>query len=390
MVKNTIGIIDPCDYLSEEAFGGTMGFVNSIVPYMKPDTVIIFGLSYGDSIPWKRYKITSNVTFIPIERAKSSSIIPMRLKAFMKYMYRRRRILKSGCDILYIHSPETCLPFLKNYSKIPIIYHRHGSDNPLARSKFKYARKNLIKKSFDLILNSVHIYSDWIITIDKLCLEYSRNIGTIYKSSLLMNGVDTMKFYPSFNMREKIRNRYKLSDNECCILFVGRVEKNKGVEYLIDCIPFFKKMNFNSHIFIAGNGSDTNNIRKKIQNENIISDVTFLGRVSHRNLIEFYNMADVLALPSEMEGVPMVILESLSCGTPVVASDVGGIPEIINDTNGIVPNEISGEAFSRAIVEVYLKKLERLSVAKTVYELSAKNYVKKFKKIINENLMDNR
>src|SRR6185295_2613900 len=62
--------------------------------------------------------------------------------------------------------------------------------------------------------------------------------------------------------------------------------------------------------------------------------VRFVGRVAHDNLVEHYNAADALLLPSEREGMPNVVLESLACGTPVVATRVGGIPEVLTAVAG--------------------------------------------------------
>ena len=95
------------------------------------------------------------------------------------------------------------------------------------------------------------------------------------------------------------------------------------------------------------------------------ASVTFLGHVPHEELSYFYNMADVLVLPSDTEGVPMVILEALACGTPVVASNVGGIPDIIVDgINGIVLDDLSPEKLTSAIIDILSKKLEREEISK--------------------------
>jgi hypothetical protein len=79
----------------------------------------------------------------------------------------RNYILKSGCDMLYIHSPEVVLPFIFFNKKIPAIYHQHGSANPLSKSKFLWARNSLLQNcSFTLKLFA---RADWMIAIDRIC-----------------------------------------------------------------------------------------------------------------------------------------------------------------------------------------------------------------------------
>ena len=97
-------------------------------------------------------------------------------------------------------------------------------------------------------------------------------------------------------------------------------------------------------------------MQKTLLKNNFSDNITFLGHVSHEDLPSYYNMADILTLPSDMEGIPMVILESLACGTPVVSSNVGGIPDIIaNGINGIVLDDLSPDQLASAIIETATK-----------------------------------
>jgi glycosyltransferase involved in cell wall biosynthesis len=89
-------------------------------------------------------------------------------------------------------------------------------------------------------------------------------------------------------------------------------------------------------LFFIGSG-DQLNVLKGIVVENALENtVHFLGPISHSLLGNWINSSDILALPSMNEGVPNVILEAQSCGTPVVATNVGGIPEIVSATTGML------------------------------------------------------
>jgi glycosyltransferase involved in cell wall biosynthesis len=85
----------------------------------------------------------------------------------------------------------------------------------------------------------------------------------------------------------------------------------------------------------------------------IVAQVKFLGKISHNELPAYYNMADLLALPSKMEGVPMVILEALACGRPILATAVGGIPDLlVNGKNGVLMNEGSIIELAKGITDM--------------------------------------
>lgn len=379
----TLGVINPSDFSKKAVSGGSSGFVRSIIPYLGLKRTIVFGIGLNDTIPWKRHHLKSNVKFVPICNLKYSSKIPMRLKVLIYYIRHRNQILNSGVDVLYVQMPECCLPFLSNSKAIPVIYHKHGSANPVARSKFLYGRNIVFQKFFEYVLRMIYKRANWIIAIDRLSFQEATENGARGRTSLLMNAVDMEKFFPDRILRNHARKRFGLNDHDYVILFVGRIEKTKGPERLLDCIPFLKDSKIPFHIFFAGEGTYKPHLENRLMTEYYDASATFLGHVPHEKLFYFYNMADVLVLPSETEGVPMVILEALACGTPVVASNVGGIPDlIIEGLNGIVLDDLSPQKLTSDIIEVLLKKMERKIVSRSVETFSASNFVESFDGII--------
>lgn len=372
----TLGIINPSDLSKGNASGGSSGFLRNILPYLNAQQVTIFGIGLNGTIPWKTHYLQSNVEFVPICDLKSPSKIPMRLKVLIHYLRHRKRILNSGVDILYIQMPECCLPFLHNYKQIPVIYHKHGSANPVSRSRFLYGRSIVFQKFYEYLLRLIYKKAEWIIAIDRLCFKESAQNGGEEKTSLLMNAVDMKKFTPDDALRNHARKRFGLNSEEYAILFVGRIEKTKGPEWLLDCIPLLNAARCSFHIFFAGEGTYKPHLQKCVVKKNYNATVTFLGQVSHDDLRLYYNMADVLVLPSEMEGVPMVILESLACGTPVVASYVGGIPDVVFDNvNGTVLDDVSAKSLASSIIDICAANFDRKQISRTAENFSSGNFV---------------
>jgi glycosyltransferase involved in cell wall biosynthesis len=137
------------------------------------------------------------------------------------------------------------------------------------------------------------------------------------------------------------------------------------------------------HIFFAGEGSFISFAKDFVEVNKFDGFVTFLGHVDHDKLPLFYNMADVLVLPSNMEGIPMVILESLSCGTPVVASRVGGIPDLIDHgMNGFLVDDISPKNLTNFIVKAVQMEKEGKKISNSVRRFSTSEYMGRFDSII--------
>ena len=279
--------------------------------------------------------------------------------------------------------PECCLPFLNNKKGIPVIYHKHGSANPVLKSKFFYGRTFLFRKFYEIVFQMIYKKANWIITIDRLSFREASEKGAKSRISLIMNAVDTEKYFPDSILRGYARKGIGLAENLFIILFVGRIEKAKGPERLLNCIPFLKKAKCSFHIFFAGDGTYKRYLEKVVKSKHYNANVTFLGHVPHEKMPYFYNAADVMVLPSETEGVPMVILEALACGTPVIASNVGSISDIVfNGVNGIVLDDLSPEKLASAIINTIFNKISQNNIANSVKKFSARSFIKSFDNII--------
>jgi glycosyltransferase involved in cell wall biosynthesis len=379
-----VGIICPSDFAKRERTGGASGFVVSILPEFK-SPVKIFGMGTTGTLCWDEIVLSEGVEFIAVARLNSPPMIPMRLSSFLAYLRHRARILRSEIDVLYIHSPECALPFIFSNSRVPVIFHQHGSGNPLRKSKFRWARNDLLIRVFDMMQNIIHMRADWVIAIDRLCVEQVNRNGAGNKVTLLMNAVDTNKFAPNYVLRAEMRKRFGIADNDAAVLFVGRLEEIKRVDRIIDAFQRLNPSSRSYHLYLAGKGTLKQELEEHVREKQLEKFVTFLGHVHHDELPGFYNMADTLVLPSEMEGVPMVILEALACGTPVVATKVGGIPDLVTSgANGILLEDVSPEDIASAIKEVCSRSTDRQIISRSMEPFSAVRAVAELKRIMRE------
>ena len=134
------------------------------------------------------------------------------------------------------------------------------------------------------------------------------------------------------------------------ILYLGRLEKDKGVDVLIKAFPAIKKEHPDIKLKIAGEGKEMNTLKTLADKLHIGHSIDFLGIIRGGNKIQALRNALLLVCPSRSEAFGIVILEAFAAGIPVIASRVGGIPEIIEDkVNGLLAEPDNPEQLSSKI-----------------------------------------
>jgi len=160
-----------------------------------------------------------------------------------------------------------------------------------------------------------------------IILYYGASPETI---SVIPCGVNLELFQPMD--KERARKQLGFSNNGKSILFVGRIEPLKGIDKLLMAMPYLKNKRGPRLLVIGGDEHsqyEMERLQRLSQELHIQESVTFLGLIRQEELPLFYNAADVCAVPSYYESFGLVVLESLACGTPVVATKVGGTESII-------------------------------------------------------------
>lgn len=139
------------------------------------------------------------------------------------------------------------------------------------------------------------------------------------------------------------------------ILFIGRLVASKGVAHILKAMTTLAHQHQDLNLVIIGSGPVESDLCRQAKELGLEDRILFLGDVENKKLRFYYNAADALVLPSYSEGVPNVILEAIACGIPVVASAVGGIPNILSDGLGITVPPRDERALAEAIEETIEK-----------------------------------
>lgn len=302
--------------------------------------------------------------------------------AFLFYisLYRNIKVIYKFFKFDLIYAPWVYPDGVGSYYiakkiNIPIVTGVLGSDVNVYANYF--FRKKIIA---DALKNS-----QLVIAVSSALKDKVLSLGVSQdKVKVILNGINSNLFKPCD--QEEIKNKLNLSKEKKYILFIGNLYAIKGVEFLIESFKNISFNNKNIELLIIGDGDLKEQLIRKVNYLEIRDKVSFLGRKPHNELPDWINCCDVFCLPSIHEGCPNVVLESLACGKPVVASNVGGIPELItSDEYGFLVASGNCKELTAAIQIALEKKwnpeLLRKKVADFTWENNAKVLYQEFNKI---------
>lgn len=241
------------------------------------------------------------------------------LAAMTSSLFGSLRILFSKTDVVHYHAEGPCamIPIIKFFSRKRIIVTIHGLD--WQRAKWGGFATKYIKFGEKMAAK----YADEIIVLSKNVEKYFKDTYD-RKTNFIPNGVNN----PKIIKPEIIKKKYGLKKDDY-ILFLGRIVPEKGIHYLIDA---FNKIDTDKKLVIAGGASDTDvyfsELKSKVMsNENII----FTGFVQGQELEELYSNAYIYCLPSDLEGMPLSLLEAMSYGNCCLTSDIPECATVLED-----------------------------------------------------------
>jgi len=190
-----------------------------------------------------------------------------------------------------------------------------------------------------------------VVTVSRDLLGTALRLGAAKgRSVAILNGCDTTKFRP--RDRYAAREMLNIPLSQEMVLYVGRLDVRKGLLELIEAFADLQRRRSGAHCYIVGEGADRTLLNEAVALHHVQPHVTFIPSCTTEHVATWIAACDLLTLPSYKEGCPNVILEALCSGRPVVATNVGGIPELMDDQSGrlVMPKQVG--ALSHALEEV--------------------------------------
>lgn len=231
--------------------------------------------------------------------------------------------------------------------------------------------------------------------VGKVISNIDNPIGPIPEDKIrvLYNCVDTRLFRPKEINKQDLSKQFGILDNEHIIMFSGRLSQEKGVDYLLKSLDFIKTPNIK--VMIVGSAM-YNQKTKDAYHQQLLQlakkhkeKIVFTGYIPQQTLPDIYNLADISVLPSIWdEPAGLTMIESLACGTPVITTNSGGIPEYVADCaivlerNSSLPKEIAKAIDMLFSDEILYRKYKQIGFERIQKYFSSDNYLDNFIKAI--------
>ena len=241
---------------------------------------------------------------------------------------------------------------------VPFAAGRASQDIFLKKSVFR----NLIRKIAELLKHIVFILSD-IIIVESDSLVYWLNLSK-YKSKIRIRS--------TFVDMEIFKPMIKVSKRDNIVGYIGGLTELKGVTQFVEAIPLILKNRPDIGFLICGDGPCYKEIEHIISKYDDLKKVKLNRWVQHSEVPKYLNQLKLLVLPSQTEGLPNIVLEAMACGTPVLTTRVGAIPDVIKDgETGFLLKSNDPKHIADKIIELLNKPelLEKVSI-------NAYNYVR--------------
>jgi teichuronic acid biosynthesis glycosyltransferase TuaC len=223
---------------------------------------------------------------------------------------------------------------------------------------------NIVEQLNDMVIGkSVLRHADRITTVSKETKKYVLRLGADKtKTSVIYNGVDTDLFRPA--NKNQSRKKLGLPNNRKIVLSVRRLVYKNGLDTLIESVPKVAQKHPDVLFVVAGKGPSRKLVEDRIKELGISQNIKLAGFVPDEQLPLYYDAADIFMLPSASgEGLPLVLLEAMACGVPVIATKVGGTPEIVNHMkNGVLVPPIDTEAMAEATSKLLSEEKLRTTI----------------------------
>lgn len=356
-------------------WGGAENQLHQLIPHLinKGCRVVVVTRRWHRSLPKSEYVGSVRVIRLGIPgRGLIATLIFT--TALVLHIFRDRKDI----DIIHSHGAvktgalcavmaRTCKG-MKNIAKIATA----GKLTELRRTVFG----PLILKLFNMSDSIIAMTGE----IRKELLDAQTPVGAIAE---ITNGVDTDRFSSQPKAeKERFLAEHGLEPDTQLVLFSGRLVQRKGLDVLLAAWPGVVALVPRAYLLILGSGADQEDSvegdAKDYVNTNKTPRVTFLGESSHPEL--FLGISDCFAFPSRIEGFPNAMMEAMSSGVPVVASDIGGVlPLVTHGVTGMLFASENHEDLRDKLAEILNTQILRKKIANNSRMLMVENY--SFKKI---------
>ncbi len=377
--KYFMTIVFPADPMGPKV-GGAETFLRGLIQYAPENIEVKYiGVSCNkESRPAKKWS-TENINgrefmfypvFIELNEDKKR-IIPLSLRFVLANPIRT----DFNNDVVLVHNRmETVIS--KNtdkYNNIIFIHNDIAAQIGQRASEVLWSKFPWLYFWFEKLIFK-KIQNVFTVSTASLKLYNERYSFMKNKFSFIPTWVDTSIFYPASKSKNTLRCEIrelgvKFNNDGKWVLFVGRLQKQKAPERLINAFYSLLQIQPDARLILAGDGNLRSQVEDQIKELGLGDKVQLLGAVTPQIIRLCYQSSDVLALSSNFEGMPICVLESLACGLPVVSTNVGEISRVVKSgVNGEIVENKNDHDIAQALFKV-LNNQQRYNEKNCVQEI---------------------
>lgn len=321
-------------------------FIDPSVISQVKDLADLLSINHDINLVFSKIPETENnkikITEIPIYYTTNMNMLDLTLAFVKTNLFICRYVLESINDSSIFLFYNTNYPFamlLLKFKSKRVIFLPVGTISSCAKYWYRDRLRCFGKFIMPLIFNIFRSISYSL--SDTIVVEYSGQLC----------GHPDKIFVAPFRFADKFLKKCVLSKSEISsptIGYIGRFSEEKGIINLIRSIPIILDTISNANFILIGGGKLECNAKEMIKELGLGDKVTFPGWIDNRELNEWINQMDLVIIPSYTEGLPGVLVESIACGIPVLATPVGAIPDYIRDgETGFIMKDNSPECIAK-------------------------------------------
>lgn len=291
-------------------------------------------------------------------------------------------------DIVHTHHPFFISQFGKRLARRLSIPHIHTYHTYLAAYAHYFpmrAFEPLIKRYLENLSRSFCNQTTTTIVPSQAIERLLQSYGVTAPIVVNPTGIDLAKYRRlDHTARRSLFRRYQIPNDQRILLFAGRLAREKNLFFLLNCFAKLAKRYPDIHLVFAGGGPEEEAIRQAITVPGFQGRVTVTGYLEHAEIRAFFGAADVFAFPSLTDTQGIVLCEAMAGGTPVVALNTMGAPDIITDQVDGFLTDATTEAFSKALEKLLISRPLRTQFGKA----AAKNVQRFSINVTTDHLLD--
>jgi len=330
----------------------------------KGNNIVLVTFNFGE---WKPYEEVDGIKIFRVHYKKGKiGFIVSQIRVFFKIVQLNRKYNFEILHQFFVFQVGFATLASKLLLKKPLVTSLVGWDT--------YDPYNPVSKMFNPYLALVMNYSDVITSPSHDLANHAKEQGCERGIEIIPHCIEINKFNLK-NEGNTVRRKLGIKSGEIIVLSVQRLDPRKKLEYLIKAIPNVIKSNQNVRFVIVGKGSEMEKLLNLVSEVGVEKYVQFVGFVNDEELPAYYNAADIFVLHSSYEAFGIVLIEAMICELPVISTNVGAIPEVVDDkiTGLIVPPKKPKE-LANAILELANSKELREKMGKEGKERAIRKY----------------